>query len=466
MGQAMNGDPPDGSPAAVTSWSPTGATPREGVQISLSRGIPRSPVAHTVMGMTRDDSPREATPSTGVVAPGYRTVISQGVRRNAGDILAVTLALVFFAVAWPTFFITHGLWAVLVPLLAAMGSLPVAVARYHPLTSWIVVVVACAFAVPLRNNPDFALGWPVVFHLALAVCLAAVILLEPLRQATAAIVVTAALMVLNPGTEVTFGWMIGVLVFSAVMLLLRWLRVSRQQLARESQRTEQQSDLRVLAEERNHLARDLHDVVAHQMSMIVVQSQSAPYRLQGVSPALHAEFDSIAETAREALDEVRGLLGVLRTDAESPTVEPVGVNQIEPTLKAARRSGMDITWQVVGETDRIDETAGVVLHRVLQESLANASRHAPGGLVVVTLSVTTDNGEEPAAATLEVDNGPASPGALVAPGSGGGSGITGMSARVRTVGGTFIALPAADGGFTVTATVPIRHEKRSRSRLG
>lgn len=319
------------------------------------------------------------------------------------------------------------------------------------------------------------------------------------------VAVTVALMAFNPGMEVRVGWMVGAAVFSTVMVLVRWLLISRRQLEsssqrleRESQRSAQQADLRVLAEERNRLARDLHDVVAHQMSMIVVQSQSAPYRLQGVTPAVHAEFDSIAETAREALDEVRGLLGVLRTDAEAQTTEPVGVDQIEPTLRAARRSGIDITWQLTGEMDLIDETAGVVLHRVLQESLANASRHAPGGVVVVTLTADTTagsisdvtgdrtsgslagtaadspvdttadslaDGDLPPAAVLEVDNGPAAPGALVAPGTSGGSGIAGMSARVRAVGGSFSALPASDGGFTVTASVPLRSGRRGGSRL-
>lgn len=404
----------------------------------------------------------------------HRKVIAEALRRHKSDVVLGSLALVFFAVAWPTFFVTHAAWVVLVPLLAALGSLPVAVARHHSFAAWCAVALASAMSVPLRVDLDFALGWPVVFHLAMAVCLAAVILLEPLWRVAVAVGGTIALMALNPGAEVALGWMIGAAVFSAVVLLVRWLMVSRRQLestnlrlARESERTSQQSDLRLLAEERNHLARDLHDVVAHQMSMIVVQSQSAPFRLQGVTPAVHAEFDSIAETARQALDEVRGLLGVLRTDAENPTVEPVGVDQIEPTLRAARRSGVDITWQLTGQIGRIDETAGVVLHRVLQESLANSSRHAPGGLVVVTLTVSTD-GEEgaPPAATLEVDSGPAAPGALIAPGSGGGSGIKGMSARVRAVGGAFSALPASDGGFTVTATVPLRAGNRSGPRLG
>lgn len=401
-----------------------------------------------------------------------RARVVGALRTHEGDLALVALALIFFAVAWPTYFITHSAWTVLVPIIAALGALPVAAARRAPFLAWCVVAVACAVSVPLRTEPAFALGWPVVFHLALAVCLAAVILAERPVRVAFAVGVTILLMALNPGVEVSVGWMIGVAVFSSVLLLVRWLVASRRQLensnlrlARESERTSRQSELRLLAEERNHLARDLHDVVAHQMSMIVVQSRSAPYRLQGVTPAIHAEFDSIAETARTALDEVRGLLGVLRTDAEKPSVEPVGADQIEPTLLAARRSGVDITWQLTGEIDRIDETAGVVLHRVLQESLANATRHAPGGLVVVALSVTTvDEKGIPPTATLEVDNGPAVPGTLVAPGTGGGTGITGMSARVRAVGGSFSALPASDGGFTVTAEIPLRGLARAGKR--
>lgn len=424
---------------------------------------------HTVVGMRRDN-----TLSAGVGRGDFRSAFRGGVRRSAWDYIAAAVALVFLAVGWPTFFVTHDLAAAAVPVLAVLGSIPVAVARYFPFASWATVTVTCALAVPLHADPGYPLGWPVVFHLALAVCLAAVILIEPLPRVALAVAATVALMVLNTQMQVRFGWMVGVAVFSAVLVLVRWLVVSRRQLrsshvqlVRESARSSEQSDLRLRAEERNHLARDLHDVVAHQMSMIVVQAQSAPYRLQGVSPAIHAEFDSIAGTAREALDEVRGLLGVLRTDAESPAVEPVGADQIEPTLRAARRSGMDITWQITGETHGIDETAGVVLHRVLQESLSNASRHAPGGLVVVTLTVSTaDTGDAPPTATLEVDSGPAAPGALIVPGSGGGTGITGMSARVQAVGGAFTALPAADGGFTVSATVPLRGGKRARSRQG
>lgn len=381
------------------------------------------------------------------------------------NIALVFAALVLFTVAWPTFFETHSILTVLVPFVSALATWPVAVARQFPFAAWVAVAVACLVVVPFHDNPGFALAWPVTSHLALALTLAIVILSCSSRYIVWAVAATTLLMALNPGFDVKLGWILGTLTFSVVVFLLRWLLVSRRQLAssnvelaRESARSSELADLRILAEERNRLARDLHDVVAHQMSMIVVQAQSAPYRLQGVTPGIHAEFDSLSHTARSALDEVRGLLGVLRSDAESGETIPVGADQLVPTLEAARKSGVDITWHTSGELSRLDETAGVVLHRVLQESLSNAARHAPGGPIVVSIEVGSEGDCDAhlVAATLEVDNGPAAAGAVIDPGTGGGSGIQGMSARVQAVGGSFAALPAADGGFTVTVTVPVR----------
>src|SRR5699024_7146561 len=260
--------------------------------ISLSRGIPRTVQAHTVRAMR----PATTTPTRTATTLGDRARTT--LRHHWRDIVAVAVALVFFSVAWPTSFVTHDLWVVLVPLLAALGSLPVAVTRHLPFATWVCVTAACAIAVPLHTDPGLALGWPVVFHLALAICLASVILTERAGRVVLAVAGSTALMAFNPGLDVSVGGMIGAPGLSAV-LLVRWLVASRRQLrtshvelARESERSSEQADLRVLAEERNRLARDLHDVVAHQMSMIVVQSQSAPYRLQGVTPAAHAEFDS------------------------------------------------------------------------------------------------------------------------------------------------------------------------------
>lgn len=374
------------------------------------------------------------------------------VQQYGAPALVVLFAGILFAVAWPTFHLTHSLHAAIVPLLAASGTLPVITAVRWPVVSWLVVAASCLVSLPFHDNPDYALGWPVAFHLALAFTLAVVVLRGPARDVAFAITGTALLMALNP-PEVIVGWLVGALVWSAFFLLLRWLLASRRQVKTETTRATEQSQLRVMAEERNRLVRDLHDVVAHQMSMIVVQSQSAPYRLQGVTPAVHAEFDSIAGTAREALNQVRELLGVLRSDAESGATTPVGADQIEPVLTTARRAGMDLTWTLDSSVNSLDDTVGVVLQRVLQESLSNASRHAPGGRVLVNLTVTEKDGRRDA--ELSVDNGPAAPGEIVPPEHSGGAGIPGMAARVQAVGGSFTALPAADGGFSVRAVVPV-----------
>lgn len=368
--------------------------------------------------------------------------------------VVLLFTVVLFAVAWPTSFVTHTVHPAVAPVLAAAGTWPVLTSMRWPVRSWLVVAVACLVCVPFRYNMDFALGWPVPFHLALAFTLAVVLLRASDNAVIVTVTATVALMLTNP-EEVRIGWIIGTVAWSALFLMARWLLASRRDVRRETTRATEQSELRVMAEERNRLARDLHDVVAHQMSMIVVQAQSAPYRLQGVTPAIHAEFDSLSDTAREALNQVRELLGVLRSDAESGATSPVGADQIEPTLQAARRAGVDISWgpqPLTAVTAQIDETAGVVLHRVLQESLSNASRHAPGGKVLVELELS-DGGDS--WATLTVDNGPAAADAIVPPEHSGGAGIQGMSARVRAVGGTFTALPAADGGFSVSAGVPL-----------
>jgi signal transduction histidine kinase len=375
--------------------------------------------------------------------------VGRAARRIPPDAWLVVLTAILYAVAWPTYHLTHSLNAAIVPLIAATGTWPVVAVRHHPFPAWAVVVASCAVSVPFHDNPDYALGWPVVFHLALAVTLAATVLRGPVTAVVTAVAGTALLMLLNPH-DVILGWIVGSLVWSAFFLLIRWLLASRRQVRAEAGRATEQSQLRLMAEERNGLARDLHDVVAHEMSMIVVQAQSAPYRLTDVTPAVHAEFDAIAATARSALNQVRELLGVLRSDAETGAITPVGASQIEPTLTAARRAGVDLHWTVDGDLTRVDETAGVVLQRVLQECLSNASRHAPGGPVLVRLEITDGW------AALTVDNGPASGGAIVPPEHSGGSGIPGMAARVQAVGGTFSALPAADGGFSVTAGVPVR----------
>ena len=224
---------------------------------------------------------------------------------------------------------------------------------------------------------------------------------------------------------------------------------SRQRLARQEAVSELERDRASALEERARIARDLHDVVAHHMSLIVVQSQTAPYRVGGLSEEAKAEFDSIAGTAREALGEVRVMLGVLRSESQPAERDPQpGVAQLRELIAGSARAGVPVRMEVEGDTGALGMAAAVVLYRIVQESLANATRHAPGAQVDVRIAVGAES------VTASVDNAPpARPGG--APGVGGGSGIRGMRERAGAVGGTLLAETMPDGGFSVLAELPL-----------
>ena len=160
-------------------------------------------------------------------------------------------------------------------------------------------------------------------------------------------------------------------------LLIRWLVLSRRELAKQEEVSELERARRTVLEEKARIARDLHDVVAHHMSLVVVQAQSAPYRIEDVSPSAAAEFEAIGATAREALNEIRGMLGVLRSDGVLAENSPQpGTADVPALLESSARAGVRLSWESTGNPAAISATTGLALYRILQESLSNASRHA------------------------------------------------------------------------------------------
>jgi len=191
--------------------------------------------------------------------------------------------------------------------------------------------------------------------------------------------------------------------------------------------------------ERARIAREMHDVVAHHMSMVVVRCETAPYRITDLSEASAREFAELGAAAREAITDMQRLLGVLRgADQEADRSPQPGLAQI-PAL--ADRAGASVE---LPEFD-VPESVGLTAYRVVQEALTNAARHAPGGVVSVVLR-TVDGDLE-----VLVRNTPG--GASV--GGGGGHGLAGMRERVAVHGGTLSAEPTVDGGFEVRARIPL-----------
>src|SRR5215831_6546763 len=226
------------------------------------------------------------------------------------------------------------------------------------------------------------------------------------------------------------------------------LRAQRS-LAVQTGRTEAEQERLAVLEERTRIARELHDVVAHHMSLIAVRAETAPYRLTGLSESAQAEFSSLSEVAREALTEMRRLLSVLRHDEPAALAPQPQLADLPVLIDAAREAGVSVELSLPPAPGRVPAGVGVCAYRIVQESLSNASQHAPGA--PVNVSVTHDSG----VILLRVANGP---GGHPAP-SGNehrpGHGLTGMHERVALLGGSLSAGPAPEGGFVVSAVLPL-----------
>jgi signal transduction histidine kinase len=220
-------------------------------------------------------------------------------------------------------------------------------------------------------------------------------------------------------------------------------------LATQTERTEAERARRAVLEERTRIARELHDVVAHHMSLIAVRAETAPYRITGLSEPARAEFGALSEVAREALAEMRRLLGVLRHDQPAALAPQPQLADLPALIDAARRAGVAVELSASPAVGRVPPGVGVCAYRIVQESLSNASQHAPGAAVTVSV------GQEAGAVLLRVANGPSGAAGPPGDGHGPGHGLTGMRERVALLGGSLSAGPAPDGGFVISAVLPV-----------
>jgi signal transduction histidine kinase len=208
---------------------------------------------------------------------------------------------------------------------------------------------------------------------------------------------------------------------------------------------------RALLEERTRIAREMHDVVAHHMSLIAVQAETAPYRLDDLSENTKEEFAALSATAREALNDVRRLLGVLRSDGPAERSPQPKLADVTTLVNASRRAGVSIDLSMPADEDAIvSHAVGLCAYRIVQEAIANASRHAPGAWVQVAVE------RDPDVLRLDILNGPpATDGQASRDSERPGHGIAGMRERVALLGGSLTAEPNILGGFAVSAVLPL-----------
>lgn len=204
-----------------------------------------------------------------------------------------------------------------------------------------------------------------------------------------------------------------------------------------------------VVQERARLARELHDVVAHSVSIISVQTGAAQELLRRDPDRAEEHLEKVRRAAHDALDELRRLVGVLRED--EPVYDPQpGLARLDELVDEARAAGQDVTVDADGEVRAVPPGLDLAAYRVVQEGLTNARRHAHGAPAHVAVRY----GDR--ALEVEVVNGPDG-----APNGdrGAGHGLIGMRERVRLYGGTLQTAPTEDGGFAIRATLPLEADR-------
>ncbi|MFF3817353.1 sensor histidine kinase [Streptomyces bluensis] len=205
---------------------------------------------------------------------------------------------------------------------------------------------------------------------------------------------------------------------------------------------------RTLLEERTTIARELHDVVAHHMSVVAIQAEAAPYRVENPPPELEQAFATIRENAVAALTELRRVLGVVRAeDYEAPDTPQPTLADIDGLLANVRDTGLTVEKVVTGAVRELPQGIELSAYRIVQEALSNTLRHAPGATARVEI------GHVLGGLGVRIVNGP--PTGLVKPSPGAGHGITGMRERVTMLNGEMTTAETDDGGYEVTVFLPV-----------
>lgn len=332
-----------------------------------------------------------------------------GVRRwpVACSLLTIALSLVQLVV------IDHPIWAQLgVPLTAY------AAARYAP-PVWAWCILLAGFAGAVLSSVDWMTGWVTGFR----------------WDQLLAYVVFESLIVMT-------GWVIGALnrIRSAYVesLLERGRHLEHE--------ARQQAELAAM-DERARIARELHDVVAHGLSVMIVQADGARYAAAGDPQAVLPALETISETGRSSLAEMRQMLGLLREEEEAETRPLPSLAELPWLLGQAEAAGTRIEQRLPDPMPQVPPTTGLVVYRLVQEALTNVRKHAgPAARVDVRLD------HEPGRLSVTVaDDGRGAS----AVDDGSGMGLLGMRERVAAVGGTVETGPRPGGGFLVSAWIPL-----------
>ncbi len=365
----------------------------------------------------------------------------------AGDI-ALALALFAFAVSAAA----SGHNAPFLYVLAAIGILPLAARRLYPVEVLAVVTAVTAWVAFTYTDGWWPFGAIIAFY--------SVAAHSPRRRAMIAGGIALGVLALGAAASIHWHGLDGFprLAGDLAPLVAAWLlgdslRNRRAYLraveerAAQLEREHEAYARQAAAEEQARIAREVHDVVAHNLSVIVVQATAADAVFDTDPADARRAVQAIGSTARQALDELRRVLGVIRTDelcADALSPQP-GLDRLDALFGQVRAAGLAVELEVEGPPIRLSPAVELSAFRIVQEALTNSMRHGNARHATVSLRYG-DN-----AFGIEiVDDGPGA-----ANGDGAGHGLVGMRERAATFGGHVEAGPNAGGGFRVAATIPL-----------
>ncbi|MGW0419536.1 sensor histidine kinase [Streptomyces sp. NPDC003015] len=341
-------------------------------------------------------------------------------------------------------------------LLALLALVPVLLVLLRPVGAFWLALVAAPFAVALSGSwGDWP--FPAGSFAALLVVLTVVAVRTRPRTAAWMWALTGAYAI---GSEVTVGGdhyysnTSPMLVFSALILLVvavwHTRRAAAQEVTAQQTVTAHERSRRTLLEERTTIARELHDVVAHHMSVVAIQAEAAPYRVENPPPELEKAFATIRENAVAALTELRRVLGVVRAeDYEAPDAPQPTLADLDALLGNVREAGLSVDKAVTGAVRELPQGVELSAYRIVQEALSNTLRHAPGASARVEIGYVLGG------LGLRIVNGPRPELSLLKPSPGAGHGITGMRERVSMLNGEMTAGATDEGGYEVAVFLPV-----------
>lgn len=338
--------------------------------------------------------------------------------------------------------------------LSAARVVPLLFYRRWPVEAWVAVLAAVAVTAAVTGSGTPNEPWPwAMTNIIVVTMVAGLVASLGLRRLSLTMlgVLTGGYLVLALWLG-GYNWVTGaiVVVTSGLAMLVgdsvRGHRRMAVELAEERQVSASERELRSVVEERSRIARELHDVVAHHMSMITVQAETARFRHEGLPSAAVREFTEIARVARASLSELRGLLSALRDDGADPSRTPQPTLADLPALvDRITAAGTPVTLIAATNTTDLPQVVQLAVYRIVQEGLSNVVCHA--GDVRTWVTITR------ADRALEVEVRNERPSTLPSSGSQ-GHGLVGLRERVTLLGGTF-EVDQPDGGWRIRAVLPL-----------